>query len=92
MTTSCNADLTIENNLGLHARAAALFVQTASAFKADVFVRKGNREVNGKSIMGLLMLVATKGSKIQVRAEGNDARDAVGALAELLSGRFGETK
>jgi phosphocarrier protein HPr len=90
MTPTERASLTIVNELGLHARAATRFVQTASRFQSEIFVTKGDREVNGKSIMGMLMLVAAKGSRISVRAVGEDAHEAVAALRELVDGRFGE--
>jgi phosphocarrier protein len=80
----------IKNELGLHARAAAQFVKIASRFGAEVFVRKDSREVNGKSIMGILMLAAAKGSKITVRTDGPDGREALSALEELIENKFGE--
>ncbi len=83
-------ELTIKNRLGLHARAAALFVQTANRFKSDVHVEKDGQRVNGKSIMGVMMLAAAKGSTIVVEASGPDAGDTVKMLEELVEGRFGE--
>ncbi|MCK9172244.1 HPr family phosphocarrier protein [Desulfuromonas thiophila] len=80
----------IINRLGLHARAAAQFVQLASQFKAEVFVQKDDFEVNGKSIMGILMLAAPKGTRIQVRTEGPQADEALAALETLIRERFGE--
>ena len=80
----------ISNVLGLHARAATMFVQLAAKFHAEVFVEKGGREVNGKSIMGLLTLVASKGSKINVRAVGEDGEAQLAALERLLMSRFTE--
>lgn len=80
----------IKNELGLHARAAAQFVKIASRFTAEVIVKKDSREVNGKSIMGILMLAAPKGSKITIRAEGSDGPDALSALEELIENKFGE--
>jgi phosphocarrier protein len=80
----------IKNELGLHARAAAQFVKIASRFGAEVFVTKDSREVNGKSIMGILMLAAAKGSRITIRTDGADAREALSALEELIEGKFGE--
>lgn len=82
--------ITITNRLGLHARAAAKFVTLAGRFQADVRVRSNGREVNGKSIMGVLMLAAAKGTQITVIAEGEDAADALQALADLVADRFGE--
>lgn len=80
----------IVNNLGMHARAAARFVTTASAYRCDIHVCTGNREVNGKSIMALLMLAASKGTRMRIRAEGDDAPAALDALADLVQDRFGE--
>ena len=81
---------TIINRLGLHARAAAKFVTTASEFQADIQVSKDNRQVNGKSIMGVMMLAAAKGTEIQVTAEGDDAEAALKAIGELIANYFGE--
>lgn len=86
------ADFEIVNELGLHARAATKFVQTANKFKSDIDVEKDGQKVNGKSIMGVLMLVASKGTSIHVRARGDDAEACVEALGELVRGRFGEDK
>ena len=83
------ADLLIRNQLGLHARACALFVKTAARFAADIYVRRDDLEVNGKSIMGVMMLAAEEGSTIRVRAEGADAAAALAALRELVDGKFG---
>jgi|TARA_R110000822_G_scaffold126082_10_gene261241 phosphocarrier protein HPr len=80
----------IVNRLGLHARAAAKLVTMASLFKADIRVRKGPREVSGKSIMGVMMLAAAKGSQITLIAEGDDAAIALERMAELVANRFGE--
>jgi phosphocarrier protein len=82
----------IVNELGLHARAATKFVQTANKYKCDVEVEKDGQVVNGKSIMGVLMLVAAKGTSIAIRAKGADATACVDALGELVNGRFGEDK
>lgn len=81
---------TIINKLGLHARAAAKFVTTASAFNADIMVRRDGREVNGKSIMGVMMLAAAKGTEITVCAEGDDADDALKAIGQLIDNYFEE--
>ncbi len=80
----------IINKLGLHARAAAKFVTLASKFSADIRVRKDNREVSGKSIMGVMMLAAAKGSTITLIAEGEDAQQALDELDALIADRFGE--
>ena len=90
MTDSSEAILTIENELGLHARAATLLVQTASRYESDVYIIKDGREVNGKSIMGILTLVATKGTKIRVQARGPDAEACVAAIGKLVKEKFGE--
>jgi phosphocarrier protein len=82
--------ITIINKLGLHARAAARFVQTASEFSCDIQVRHGNREVNGKSIMGVMMLAAGKGSVIDIIAVGRDEEPALDKLEQLILDRFGE--
>lgn len=82
---------TIVNRLGMHARAAAKFVSLASQFQADIFVERNGREVNGKSIMGVMMLAAGKGTEISLRAEGaDDAEPALEALSQLIANRFGE--
>ncbi len=76
----------IKNKSGLHARPAALFVQIANKYDSDVTVKKGKLEVNGKSIMGILMLAAEKGSQVALRVEGQDAEKAILELEKLLSG------
>jgi phosphocarrier protein len=83
-------DLTIVNKRGLHARAAAKFVQTAERFEAEITVMKDATTVGGTSIMGLMMLAASPGSVIRVTAEGPDAEEALDALAALVEGMFGE--
>jgi len=83
-------ELTIVNKLGLHARAASKLVGCASAFAAEVWLRRGDREVNGKSIMGVLTLAAGQGTVLEVRAEGRDEAAAMDALALLVENRFGE--
>ena len=82
-------ELLIRNQLGLHARACALFVKTASKYKSEVLVSRDGLEVNGKSIMGVMMLAAEAGSTIVVKADGPDAQEALGALRELVDGKFG---
>lgn len=82
----------IRNELGMHARAATKFVQLASKYGCEVFVEKDGQEVNGKSIMGVLMLVASMGSVIIIRTRGPQAREAGEALAKLVEERFGEEK
>lgn len=82
--------LKIINQLGLHARASAKFVATASRFAADIKVTKLQQTVNAKSIMGVMMLAANHGSEIIINAEGDDAQEAVNALEELVAAKFGE--
>jgi phosphocarrier protein HPr len=84
------AEYQLVNRLGLHARAAAQLVQTANRFKADVMVAKDGEEVNGKSIMGLLMLAAPVGSLLCVTVTGEDAEAAIQAIGELINDGFGE--
>jgi phosphocarrier protein HPr len=83
-------EVQVVNRLGLHARPAAMFVRTTGRFESEVFVCKGDVEVNGKSIMGVMMLAAEKGSTLLLRAEGPDAEDVLDALDALISSRFGE--
>ena len=80
----------ISNKLGLHARAAAKLVHTASAFEAEIYVGTENEEVNAKSILGILTLAATKGTPLTVRADGADEREAVQAIVDLFADKFGE--
>jgi phosphocarrier protein len=82
--------LLITNKRGLHARAAAKFVQCAGSFDAEVIVIKDGQSVSGRSIMGLMMLAAAPGSSIEVTADGADAEAAVAALAVLVDGKFDE--
>jgi phosphocarrier protein HPr len=83
-------EYTIINKLGLHARASALFVKTASQFGADVKVCREGVEVNGKSIMGIMMLAAAKGTVITVKVEGADEQEALSVLGTLITNGFGE--
>jgi phosphocarrier protein HPr len=83
-------ELTVQNKLGIHARPAAMFVKTASRFTAEIMVEKDGETVNGKSIMGLMMLAAGPGSKLTVHANGTDAPAAVSELEELLKRKFDE--
>ncbi|MDA3919203.1 MAG: HPr family phosphocarrier protein [Salinisphaera sp.] len=85
-------ELSIVNKLGVHARAASKFVTVASQYDARVTVVKDGREVSGKSIMGVMMLAAARGSSIQVTAEGDDADAALNALDALVADRFGEAQ
>ena len=81
---------TIKNRLGLHARAAALLVKTANKFASEVTIEKDGLEVNGKSIMGILMLAASKGTKITLKVEGRDSVQALQNLGRLIENKFGE--
>lgn len=85
-----SCDLSILNALGLHARAAAKFVHTAGRFAAHIRVARGEREVDGKSIMGLLLLAAAQGSAIRITADGPDEADAIAALCALVERGFDE--
>lgn len=82
--------ITVLNRLGIHARPAAQFVRVASRFQADVTVEKDEERVDGKSIMGLMMLAVGCGVEITVSAEGADEAEAVAAIEELIAGKFGE--
>jgi phosphocarrier protein len=88
--TPRRVSLEIRNRLGLHARAAALLVQTASRFDAEVTIAKDGQVVNGRSIMGVMMLAAEQGSRIEVSASGPQAAEALEAISELVSAGFNE--
>ena len=83
-------ELTVSNKLGIHARPAALFVKTASRFTCDIFVEKDGEKINGKSIMGLMMLAAGQGAKLVITAAGRDAETAVNELVSLFQRKFDE--
>lgn len=83
-------EIAIMNRLGLHARPAAMFVRIASRHRCEIWVAKEGDEINGKSIMGLMMLAAGQGSKLRIRAEGPDAAQALHDLEELIQSRFNE--
>jgi phosphocarrier protein HPr len=83
-------DVPVINRLGLHARPAAMFVRIASRYRAEIWVGKEGEEVNGKSIMGLMMLAAGQGSTLHLRCEGPDAAKALSDLEELINARFHE--
>lgn len=85
-------EIEIKNKLGLHARAAAKLVHTAARFKSDIKVRKGDEEVDGKSILGILLLAAGRGSTITVKADGEDERDALDAVEKLIEAKFDEVE
>ncbi len=82
--------VTISNKLGLHARASAKLTKVASGFRSDVFITRGDRRVNAKSIMGVMMLAAGLGVEVEIDAEGNDEQAAVQALVALIEDKFGE--
>ena len=83
-------EVTVSNKLGIHARPAAQFVKTASQFEAEILVEKDGEEINGKSIMGLMMLAAGHGSVLKLIAEGPDAEEALQSLEDLVVRNFGE--
>jgi phosphocarrier protein HPr len=87
-----NRDIEIKNKLGLHARAAAKLVHTASRFKSDIKIRKGDEEVDGKSILGILLLAAGRGSVITMKADGTDEREALDAIENLIDAKFDEVE
>ncbi|HBE74070.1 MAG TPA: HPr family phosphocarrier protein [candidate division Zixibacteria bacterium] len=84
------ASVTIVNRLGMHARPAALFVKTADRYRAEIWVGKDELEVNGKSIMGVMMLAAEPGSSLRIKAEGPDEAEALEALSRLVADKFNE--
>lgn len=90
MTTSIQ--VTVINKLGLHARAAARFVRLAAEYESDISLTHNGRRVNGKSIMGVMMLAAGMGSCIGIEADGGDAEQALEALNQLIQDRFGEAE
>jgi phosphocarrier protein HPr len=86
-----SSKVTIINRLGLHARAAAKFVQTAGHYGCTILVRRNDKEINGKSIMGVMMLAAGQGAELEIHTEGDDADAALAALEALIADRFGES-
>ena len=80
--------ITIQNEQGLHARPAAIFVQIANKYESDIAVKKGRQEVNGKSIMGLLTLAAEKGAKLHIKVNGPDAKEAIEELEKIILGEM----
>ena len=82
--------ITIINKLGLHARAAAKLVNCASGFRSSVFIERNSQRVNGKSIMGVMMLAASQGSNLKIEVSGNDEINAIEAIETLIQERFGE--
>jgi phosphocarrier protein HPr len=89
-TTRVSKELAVINKLGIHARPAALFVKIASKFQCEITVEKDGERINGKSIMGLMMLAAAQGSRLKVIAEGVDAEAAVRELEQLFAQKFNE--
>ncbi len=85
-----NKKIIINNKLGLHARAAAKFVRIASGFQSEIMIHLGNREINGKSIMGIMMLSAGKGTEINIITIGPDENEAMSSLEDLIINKFGE--
>jgi phosphocarrier protein HPr len=85
-------DIEIKNKLGLHARAAAKLVHTAARFRCDIKIRKGDEEVDGKSILGILLLAAARGTIITIKANGEDEGDAVAAIEKLIDAKFDEVE
>jgi len=83
-------DVEIMNKLGLHARPSAKLTQLASKYKSDVFMARNGRRINAKSIMGVMMLAAAKGSTVTLETSGEDEQEAIDALAELITSGFGE--
>ncbi|MFZ6846109.1 HPr family phosphocarrier protein [Undibacterium sp. RuTC16W] len=83
-------EIEIVNKLGLHARASAKFTQLASKYKSEVWLTRNNRRVNGKSIMGVMMLAAGKGSKVMLETEGEDEQICFDAIVALINDKFGE--
>src|SRR6187431_302718 len=83
-------EITIVNRLGLHARPAAMFVRIASRYRSEVWVEKEGEQINGKSIMGLMMLAAGQGSKLTIRCDGPDAEKAMAEIEALIAGKFNE--
>src|SRR3954464_14701039 len=89
-TQKVEKDIAIINRLGMHARPAAMFVRIASRYRSEVWVSKEGEEVNGKSIMGLMMLAAGQGSKLRIRCEGPEPGKALDEIEQLISARFNE--
>lgn len=89
-STSIRKEITILNKLGLHARPVAMFVKTANKFESEISVEKNNESVNGKSIMGMMMLAAGKDTVITLTATGSDAEEAMQELEKVINNKFGE--
>ena len=86
------AEVEIINKLGLHARASAKLTQTAARFKCDVWMERKTRRINAKSIMGVMMLAASKGTTVKIETAGADAEDAMKAICDLIADKFGEAE
>ncbi|MEK6776093.1 MAG: HPr family phosphocarrier protein [bacterium] len=85
-----SAKVFIQNKLGMHARSAAMFVEMAGRFQSRILIKKDDSEVNGKSIMGIMMLAAAKGTELILHADGPDEVEAIENLSQLVNGKFGE--
>lgn len=92
MPNTLSKKLKIINKLGLHARASAKFVNVANRYSCDLHVIRGSKKVNGKSIMGIMMLAASQGTEIEIKASGEEAEQALSAIEDLIQDRFGETE
>lgn len=90
MTDKAECRVVIKNKNGIHARPAAMFVQQANKFESDIFIVKDSVEVNGKSIIGIMTLAASYGTKLKLRASGPDAKEAIASLTNLFNEKFGE--
>ena len=88
--TPITKKVTIQNELGLHARPAAMLIRVTNSFSSDIIIEKGSEKVNGKSIMGVMMLAAGKGSVLTFTAKGPDSDQALKAIEEVIAGKFGE--
>ena len=86
------SSISISNKLGLHARASAKFTKLAGGFQSDVFMSRGDRRVNAKSIMGVMMLAAGMGATVELEVEGSDEQEAMNALLQLIAEKFGESE
>jgi phosphocarrier protein HPr len=92
MTSTLSRKMKIINKLGLHARASAKFVNTANRYSCELQVIRGNKQVNGKSIMGIMMLAASQGTELEIKAYGEHAEEALKAIEDLIHDRFGENE
>jgi phosphocarrier protein HPr len=90
LPSKISKELTVQNRLGLHARPSAMFVKTCSRFKCDIWVEKDGEQVNGKSIMGLMMLAAGMGSRLLITCEGGDAERALAEIEAMIGRKFDE--